>query len=164
MQRFTTTYRVRASSMLAARTGGFKPRERASQMVEPARRLATDRRVRTETRRAKAHASRAAHRAQRVGIAKALGDKCVARNLRKSASHAARAASLAIHPRPSHRLRNTTLVVVGGGAASAAAYGGWKRYFTSAAASPSTDGAAASGENVGTSDDMSDVDTTPRDA
>lgn len=120
-----------ASPILAARLRAAKVREQTSQLVEPARRAATDRRVHRETYRAKRHASCALHRARRIGVAKALTDKRVSRNLNRSVSHAAHAASVALNQTPRHRVRNTTLVVAGAGAASVAAYGGWSRFTSS---------------------------------
>lgn len=157
-----------ASSLEVAQLRAARARKQVAQIAQPARRAVTDRRVRRETRRAKAYAFCASHRARRIGIAKALTDKRVARNLRKSASHAARAARFAIHPRPSHRVRNTTLAVVGTSAAAAAAYGGWKRYASSASPprSPSMDipSAATTADTEEGAGTAGETNTTPREA
>ena len=69
---------------------------------------------------------RARRRAAKIGMARALTDKRVARSMRRASEHASRAASLTVNPKPSHRLRNTVLVMVGAGTASAAAVTGWR--------------------------------------
>lgn len=111
--------------LLAART-----RHRAGIVIEPARRVATDKRVRAETRRAQDHAMRARRRAAKIGMTRALSDKRVARSMRRASEHASKAASLVVKPKPSHRVRNTVLVVVGAGTASAAAMTGWRMRST----------------------------------
>jgi hypothetical protein len=97
-------------------------RRRARHLAEPARRAASDHRVRAETRRARADALHAAHRVQRIGVASALTDKRVARKLRHATHHASRAASLSISSPRRHRVRNTTIVVVAAGTLAGAAY------------------------------------------
>jgi hypothetical protein len=92
------------------------------------RQLSTrDRKVGVESRRAAKDASRAARRAKRVGVAKALTDKRVARDLRRATQHASKAASLAVAQRR-RRVRTTAVLVVGTGALAGAAYGGWRKY------------------------------------
>jgi hypothetical protein len=81
-----------------------------------------------ETRRAKADASRAAHRVRRVGLTGALTDKRVARELRHATRHASKAAHLAVRPRRHHRARTAGITLVGTGMLAGAAYGGWKTY------------------------------------
>jgi hypothetical protein len=83
--------------------------------------------VRVESRRAAKDASRAAERVKRVGVAKALSDKRVARDLRRATEHASKAASLAVAQRR-RRVGTTAVLVVGTGALAGAAYGGWRKY------------------------------------
>jgi hypothetical protein len=97
-------------------------RRRAQQLAEPARRAASDHKVRAETRRARADALHAAHRVQRIGLASSLTDKRVARKLRHATHHASRAASLSISSPRRHRVRNTSIVVVAAGTLAGAAY------------------------------------------
>jgi hypothetical protein len=97
-------------------------RHEARRLAAPARRAATDPRVRAEARRATRSVSRATRRAHRVGVANALTDRCVANNLRRASRHAMRAADLAINP-PRHTLRTTALVTLGAGTMIAAAFG-----------------------------------------
>jgi hypothetical protein len=99
----------------------------SGQAVGTARRVATDQNVHAELQRAVANAAHAARRAQRVGPARALSDKRLARQLRRATRHASKAASLALHPRR-NRLRRAAFVLVGSGAVAGAAYGGWRRY------------------------------------
>jgi hypothetical protein len=94
----------------------------ARRLAAPARRAATDPRVRAEARRATRSVSRATRRAHRIGVANALTDRCVAHNLRRASRHAVRAADLAINP-PRRRLRTTALVMLGAGTMIAAAFG-----------------------------------------
>jgi len=103
-----------------------KTRRNIRVVTDPARRVATDKRVRAETRRAQEHAMRARRRAAKIGMARALSDRRVARSMRRASEHASKAANLAVNPKPSHRVRNAVLVVVGAGTASAAAVTGWK--------------------------------------
>ncbi len=103
-------------------------RRHAGRVAEPLQRAATDRRIHVETRRAKADASRAAHRVRRVGLTGALTDKRVARELRHATRHASRAAHLAVRPRRHHRTRTAAITLVGSGVLAGAAYGGWKTY------------------------------------
>jgi hypothetical protein len=98
-----------------------------ARLVLPAKRVATDPKVHAETRRAMADAVRAVRRAQRVGAAKALTDRRVARNARHATRHASRAAHRAVQP-PRHRVRNTTIAAVGAGVVAGAAYGGRRTY------------------------------------
>jgi hypothetical protein len=97
-------------------------RRRAQHLTEPAMRAVSDRKVHSETRRARADALHAAHRVQRIGVASALTDKRVARKLRHATHHASRAASLSIGSARRHRVRNTTIAVVAAGTLAGAAY------------------------------------------
>src|SRR5262249_20909010 len=107
--------------LLAAKT-----RRNIRVVTDPARRAATDKRVRAETRRAQEHAMRARRRAAKIGMARALSDRRVARSMRRASEHASKAANLAVNPKPSHKVRNAVLVVVGAGTASAAAVTSWR--------------------------------------
>ena len=97
-------------------------RDRARHALESASRAASDRRVRAQSHRAKRDALRAAHRVQRIGVARALTDKRVARRLRLASRHASRAASLSLHGPRRHRVRNTAVIVVGTGAVAGTVY------------------------------------------
>ncbi len=97
-------------------------RRRAQDLAQPARRAVSDRKVHTESRRARADALHAAKRVRRIGVASALTDKRVARKLRHATHHASRAASLSIGSPPRHRVRNTTIAVVAAGTLAGAAY------------------------------------------
>ena len=152
-----------ASSLAVVRLRAARARKQVAHIAQPARRAVTDRRVRREIRRAKVYAFCASHRARRIGIAKALTDKRITRNLRKSASHTARAASFAIHPRPSHRLRNTTLAVVGTSAAAAAAYRSWKRHASFVSPSTGIPSAASTAHTQGAGS-VDETNTTPQEA
>jgi len=99
---------------------------RAADMKEPVQRAATDPRVRKEARKASENATRAARRAQQIGLAQALNDRKVARYSRKASEHATKAANLATNP-PKNRLRKVTVIVLGTGAVAGAAYAGWRR-------------------------------------
>jgi hypothetical protein len=99
---------------------------RAADMKEPVQRAATDPRVRKEARKASDNATRAARRAQEIGLVQALNDRKVARYSRKASEHATKAANLATKP-PKNRLRKATVVVLGTGAVAGAAYAGWRR-------------------------------------
>jgi hypothetical protein len=87
---------------------------------------AADRRVRREARRTATAASRAAQRAQKVGMSAALSDRRVSRDLRRARRHATRAARLTIRPR-SHPMRTAALIVAGTGALAGAAYAGTRK-------------------------------------
>lgn len=121
-------------------------RRRAQHLVEPARRAASDHKVRAETRRAKADALHAARRVQRIGVASALTDKRVARKLRHATHHASRAASLSISSPRRHRVRNTTIVAVAAGTLAGAAYA--VRPKTVTAPSGTADAAMGSDQNA----------------
>ena len=97
-------------------------RHEARRLTAPARRAATDPRVRTEARRASRSVSRASRRAQRIGLTNAATDRRVAHHLRRASRHAVRAANLAINP-PPRRRRAATLVTLGAGTVIAAALG-----------------------------------------
>ena len=98
-------------------------REAAAKMSH----AATDRRVQREARRATAAASRAAQRAQRVGLTRALSDRRVTRDLRRTKRHAARATSLALQRPRWRRVRAAALIVAGTGALAGAAYAGTRK-------------------------------------
>jgi hypothetical protein len=134
-----------ATSLMEARLRAA----RVAQFAQPAHRAVTDRRVRREIRRAKIYAFCASRRARRIGVARTITDKRVSRNLSKSVSHAARAATFAIRPRPRHRVRNTALAVVGTSAAAATAYGAWRRYAASASGAPNAPPATDTAETRG---------------
>jgi hypothetical protein len=94
-------------------------------ITAPIGRAASSPKVHGETRQAAASASRAVRRAHRVGLAQALSDRRVTRELRRTTRHASRAASLTLRPEPSHRRRNTALLAAGA-LLSGAVYAGYR--------------------------------------
>ncbi len=116
------------SALRAIDTAGA--RRRAQHLAEPAKRAVSDHRVHAETHRAKTDALDAAHRVQRIGVAKALTDKRVARKLRHATHHASRAASLSISSPRRHRIRNTTVVVIAAGTLAGAGYAARQKVAT----------------------------------
>ena len=101
-------------------------RRRGQKMATKLTRTAGDRRVLREARRTATAASRAAQRAQKLGVNAALSDRRVSRDLRRTKRHATRAARLAVRPR-SHRARTAALIVAGTGALAGAAYAGTRK-------------------------------------
>ena len=135
MNRQLTTYGrrfARRHPIRALRLGTLvkEGRRRTLLVVVPVRRAMNDPKVHAEARRATVDARRAALRVQRVGMAKALTDRRVARKLRRASGHVSRAASLAVRP-PRHRARNATIAVVGAGVLAGVAYGGRGKYSRS---------------------------------
>lgn len=111
-----------ASSLFATVRVG-EARAWAGRLQTTARRAVSDAGVPAEAGRARRHASRSARRAQRLGVQRALTDKRVARDLRHVALHASRAASLAVRPRRTHRIRKAAIVVAGTGVIAGIVWG-----------------------------------------
>lgn len=100
----------------------------AGRVAGPLKRAATDPQIHAETHRARADASRAAHRVHRIGVTVALTDRRVARHLRDAIRHVSKAAHLTIHPHRRRRTRTAAITLVGTGILAGAAYAGWKTY------------------------------------
>jgi len=119
-------YERRGPSLLAAlmtTEGGtsMETTHRYRRLVEPVKRVATDRQVHRQSRRAAADVAGAIRRAGRVGIADAMTDRRVACGLRRAGRHASRALVLTIAPPPSHKKRNAAIVALGVGGITAGA-------------------------------------------
>jgi len=108
-----------ASALLKSANAASAGRERVSGAADPLRRAAGDRRVRRESRRARAHAAAALRRTERIGVINALDDRRVARRVRRARRHGAKAVALSVRRPRRHRLRN--VVVFGAGAGAVAA-------------------------------------------
>jgi hypothetical protein len=103
--------------------------QRASDSADAARRVASDRRVRKETRAAVTALAVASARARKVGVTKASGDKQLAGHLRRASRHASTAVTMAERAsRKPRRMRKTVTLVLWTGAVGGAAYVGWKKY------------------------------------
>ena len=103
--------------------------QRASQSAAAARRVATNRKVRKETRLALSAMTLASERALKVGLVGAPRDRQIASHLRHARHHASKA--IAIAERVSRRrrgVRKTATITIGAGALGGAAYAGWRMY------------------------------------
>lgn len=100
---------------------------RVSRVGPQASRVAHDRGIRREAKRATAEASNAVRRARAIGLARVMEDKRFARNVRRAGTHAGKATHRAIHPPNEHRLRNSSMAILGAGIAAGGAVYGWSR-------------------------------------
>jgi uncharacterized membrane protein YebE (DUF533 family) len=102
--------------------------QRASRSAATARRVATDKRLRKETRLALSALVLASKRGRKVGLTNAPRDKRVAGQVRRAGRHASRAIAIADGTSRKRRTRKTATLAIGAGALGGAAYAGWKRY------------------------------------
>jgi hypothetical protein len=102
---------------------------RASRLTGTVKQTVANPKVQAEAKLAVSDFLRAAQRARKVGLAKALEDKQLVDQLQQASSHASKAVAVASSQRRRHFIPGATLITVGGGLLGGAVYVGWRTYL-----------------------------------